>query len=71
MRKFLMPTLGLIAAVVVSGSVALGADKASQKFITEAIQGNLAEIAVGKLAQEKGQSAIVWITARERPHHGE
>jgi putative membrane protein len=56
MRKFWIPTLGLIAAVMVSTSGALAADKASQKFMTEAIQGNLAEIAVGKLAQQKGQS---------------
>lgn len=35
------------------------ADKASQSFIKTAIQGNLAEIDVGKLAQEKGQSQAV------------
>ena len=32
------------------------ASKADQKFMTEAIQGDLAEIQVGKLAQQKGQS---------------
>lgn len=32
------------------------ADKASQKFIKTAIEGDIAEIDVGKLAQEKGQS---------------
>jgi len=32
------------------------ASKADQKFLTEAIQGDLAEVQVGKLAQEKGQS---------------
>jgi putative membrane protein len=56
MRKFWVPTLGLVAAVVLSISGALAADKASQKFMTEVMQGNLAEIAVGKLAQQKGQS---------------
>ncbi len=34
-------------------------DKDSQKFIKAAIEGNLAEIDVGKLAQEKGQSQAV------------
>ena len=32
------------------------ADKASQKFIKAVIEGDIAEIDVGKLAQEKGQS---------------
>ena len=32
------------------------ADKASRKFIKNAIQGDIAEVDVGKLAQEKGQS---------------
>jgi len=35
------------------------ADKDSQKFITAAIQGDISEIDVGKLAQEKGQSEAV------------
>ena len=34
-------------------------DKDSQKFIKAAIEGNLAEVDVGKLAQEKGKSAAV------------
>jgi len=56
MRKFWIAALSILAAVVAWTSGALAADKASQKFVTEAIQGNLAEIAVGKLAQQKGQS---------------
>ena len=56
MRKFWIAALSILAAVVAWTSGALAADKGSQKFITEAIQGNLAEIAVGKLAQQKGQS---------------
>jgi putative membrane protein len=56
MRKFWMPTLGLLAALVLSNGGASAADKASQKFMTEAMQGNLAEIQVGKLAQQKGQT---------------
>jgi len=48
------------ALVLLSSAVlATAADKASQKFITEAIQGNLAEVQVGKLAQEKSQSDAV------------
>jgi putative membrane protein len=35
------------------------ADKASQSFIKSAIEGNYAEINVGKLAQEKGKSSAV------------
>lgn len=31
-------------------------DRAAQQFISKAIQGNLAEVALGKLAQEKGTS---------------
>lgn len=34
--------------------VAWAADTASEKFIKDAIQGNLAEVQVGQLAQEKG-----------------
>jgi putative membrane protein len=33
------------------------ADKASQTFITKAIQGNLAEVSMGQLAQQQGNSA--------------
>jgi putative membrane protein len=35
------------------------ADKDSQKFIKAAIEGNIAEVDVGKLAQEKGKSDAV------------
>jgi putative membrane protein len=57
----IMRRIGLIgvgAGIVLLASALGGwaADRGSQKFITEAIQGNLAEIEVGKLAQEKGQS---------------
>lgn len=46
---------GLIAATFVSGP-AWSQDKASQKFLTEAIQGNLAEVQMGQLAQKNGAS---------------
>ena len=32
-------------------------DKASQKFLTEAIEGNFAEAQMGELAQKNGQSS--------------
>ena len=50
--------LGIAAAAALASSAttASAADEGSQKFIKEAIEGNLAEIAVGKLAQEKGRS---------------
>ena len=44
--------LGLVTA-------ASGADKVSEVFIRDAVQGNLAEIKLGQLAQEKTQSAEV------------
>jgi putative membrane protein len=47
---FVYATLaGLVAAP------AFAQDKASQKFLTEAIQGNFAEVAMGQLAQRNGQ----------------
>ena len=54
-------------AVALAGSLAAtGAlaqtkpvDKASQKFISSAIGGDIAEVDFGKLAQEKGQSDAV------------
>jgi len=38
---------------------ALAQDKASQKFLTEAIQGNFAEVAMGQLAQQNGERSDV------------
>jgi putative membrane protein len=48
---------GIGAIVLVSSlTLASAADNASQKFIKEAIEGNLSEIAVGKLAEQKAKS---------------
>ena len=47
-----------MAALLVSGS-AWAQDKASQSFLTEAIQGNLAEVQMGQLAQKNGSSDAV------------
>src|SRR3954453_13726489 len=41
---------------VFMASPALAAGKASQAFLKKAIEGNLAEIEMGKLAQQNGQS---------------
>ena len=38
---------------------ALAQDKASQKFLTQAIEGNFAEVQMGELAQKNGQSSEV------------
>jgi putative membrane protein len=48
--------LGVGIAVAVACSAASAPDTASMKFISEAIQGNLAEVQVGQLAQQKGTS---------------
>ena len=46
---------GLAAALIIS-SPSFAQDKASQKFLKEAIEGNLAEVKMGGLAQKNGQS---------------
>ncbi len=55
--------IGLAAAIALSASAALAQDKtankASRTFIKNAIEGNLAEIDVGKLAQQKGTDPAV------------
>src|SRR5438045_1136407 len=51
MQKFL-PALAVMALV---STGAMAQDKASQKFITAAIEGNYAEVKMGELAQNNGQ----------------
>jgi putative membrane protein len=46
---------GLVAALTFA-SPGFAQDKASQKFLKAAIEGNLAEVEMGKLAQENGNS---------------
>lgn len=67
-KTAVMLAIGLAGALVAgtamaqtnsNSSTARTADKASQKFIKAAIEGDIAEIDVGKLAQEKGQSEAV------------
>lgn len=45
--------------LMLSVSVAYGADKASESFIKKAVEGNFAEVEMGKLAQSNGQSDAV------------
>jgi putative membrane protein len=61
MTKKLILAISLAAAMALTASAALAQapDKDSQKFIEAAIEGNLAEIDNGKLAQEKGVSEDV------------
>jgi putative membrane protein len=57
-----MLAIGIAAMLALSASAAFAQgkpDKDSQKFIKSAIEGNIAEINVGKLAQEKGNSQAV------------
>ena len=58
-----MLALGLAAALLCGTAAAqsndTAADKAAQKFMTNAIEGDLAEIDVGKLAQQKGTTQAV------------
>lgn len=67
-RTAVMLALGLAGALAASGAMAQNsgitnntartkpADRASKSFIKDAIEGDIAEVDVGKLAQEKGQS---------------
>ena len=45
-----------LAAVLAFAAPGFAQDKASQKFLKEAMEGNLAEVEMGKLAQKNGQS---------------
>ena len=45
---------GIVAGVIVS-SPGFAQDKASQKFLKEAIEGNLAEVQMGQLAEKNGK----------------
>jgi putative membrane protein len=49
----------LVAALALFSTSAVAQDKASQKFITEAIEGNHAEVQMGELAQKNGQNQEV------------
>jgi putative membrane protein len=49
----------IAATVILVSTGAMAQDQASQKFITEAIEGNYAEVSMGELAQKTGQNQEV------------
>jgi len=51
-----MSRAAFVLAAVVAAGPALAKSSPGQAFLTKAIQGNLAEVQMGQLAQEKGQS---------------
>ena len=57
-QKYSLAAVG-IAGILLVASPALAQSKSDQTFITKAIQGNLAEVQMGKLAQQKGQDSRV------------
>jgi putative membrane protein len=60
MSAKLTTTLGVLAALAYAGpSLAKSPAGKGKAFITKAIQGNLAEVQMGQLAQEKSQNADV------------
>src|SRR5215467_13195626 len=61
LKKTTMLAITVAGALVATGAMAQTkqVDKDSQKFIKAAIQGDIAEVDVGKLAQEKGQNEAV------------
>jgi putative membrane protein len=61
MRGDLFVAAGLAAALTMTAGAAMGQspDKDSQSFIKTAIEGNIAEIDIGKLAREKGKNPAV------------
>ena len=61
-----MLAVALAGTLAATGALAQSkpVDKASQKFISSAIQGDIAEVDVGKLAQEKGQATPLSNTAQ-------
>src|SRR5262244_3615869 len=60
-RTTAMLAVAMAGTLAATGAMAQSkpVDKASQKFISSAIQGDIAEVDFGKLAQEKGQSDAI------------
>jgi putative membrane protein len=55
----ILASVAVSLAVSAGGAQAQQADKESQSFIKNAIEGNIAEVDVGKLAREKGKNPAV------------
>ena len=59
-KSFLSVSLAAALTCAAAGAWAQGKpDKAAQTFITKAVQGNLAEVSMGQLAQQQGSRAEV------------
>jgi putative membrane protein len=59
MKNLTIITLTTVALLGSVAAVPAASSKADRAFITEAIEGNLAEVEMGKLAQQNGQSQDV------------
>ena len=57
-RKLLIVAIGLLSSVAYA-TPGFAKDPAGKTFITKAIQGNLAEMQMGQLAQEKSQNSDI------------
>ena len=57
----------LTTVVIIGTSAALAKDKASDSFLKKAIEGNYAEVKMGELAQNNGQSDGVKSSERPSP----
>ena len=57
--KKLLPALALIPALALTPALVFAADNPDEDFFENAAQGGLAEVELGKLAQQKGTSAAV------------
>jgi putative membrane protein len=56
MMRRIIVALGVALAALTTAAAAPTANKADQNFLKQAIQGNLAEVELGKLAQEKSMN---------------
>lgn len=59
MNQRLIVGLATAFAISLASPVAWAADKGSEKFVKEAIEGNYAEVSMGQLAEQKGSSEDV------------
>jgi putative membrane protein len=57
--KHIVSVPALIIGLLLPAHLASAQDKASQAFLSKAIEGNYAEVEMGKLAQQNGSSDAV------------
>src|SRR3954467_14640209 len=58
-REFVMKSASLVILAAFLASAAQAAEKPGQAFLKKAIEGNFAEVEMGKLAQQNGQNEDV------------